>query len=250
MAAITTKDILLDHIIRRFLALRGIPLHYYFLCLIIARRLLDDMLMHSLQKCSYAIIPIGANNEGTLPSDYVDYIDVYLEVGDKKKSLGYNDRLNERDNSGASFPISADQLAAYSNPTGTQFSPSFYNEYGDNKGRNFGSHPQFYNSFVINRESGIIRVDNKSGLTSVTLQYLTLPTKNITNQSVIHPNFQNAMIDGIKWKFAEWTKDKDALIYRKEYFNSLRIARASLNKMTVIEIMRSLRRQTRLTVKG
>lgn len=246
-------DITLDNIIRRTLAMKGLPVHYYVAMLMYARRGLDEMHFNTLQKVSTKILALDSAMQASLPSDYAETVDVWWEVGDKAKALGYGERMNFRDTSDTALPVAADQItlsSAFNTPS--LWMPNFYNEFGTGKGRLFGSNVIFHNTFTINREAGFIRFDNQNAgfITSVTLVYLTVPQKNANAQTVVHPFAQNAMVDYLNWKWAEYTKDSDYPNRRKEFYNQYRVLRAMLDKTSTVEIMRSLRKHINLTIKN
>lgn len=250
MAAV---DITLDNVIRRTLAMKGLPIHYYVPMLLYSRRGLDEMQFNTLQKVSTAVLTFDAALQVNLPSDYAEAIDIWWEVGDKAKALGFGERMNFRNTNDVAFPVAADQITMSSSfNTPSLWMPNFYNEFGTGKGRLFGSNVIFHNTFTINREAGFIRIDNSNAnlITTITLIYLTLPQKNANAQTVIHPFAQNALIDYNNWKWAEYTNDRNTLIKRKEFYNQYRILRAMMDKMTTVEIMRSLRKHINLTIKN
>lgn len=78
-------DITLDNVIRRTLAMKGLPIHYYMTMLLYSRRGLDEMSFNSLQKVSTAVLTFDAANQCNLPSDYVEAVDIWWEQGDKAK---------------------------------------------------------------------------------------------------------------------------------------------------------------------
>lgn len=245
-------DVTVDNVIRRVLAMKGVPIHYYLPMLIIAKRGLEEMHFDTLQKMSYVqlTLPTSGDKIVNLPSDYVEYVDIAFEVGDKIKSIGRNEHLNRRDNSGAAFDVVvAQQTPATSYNIPALWLPNFYNEYGTNKGRMFGSNLTWEKSFTVNRELGFIRVDNNFTVsTKLHMIYLTLPQK-ISGQSVIHPFAQNALIDYCLWKWEQYTGGPMTAVLRHEYFESYRKLRARLSKASVTEFVRSLRRHNNLAIK-
>jgi hypothetical protein len=245
-------DITLDNVIRRTLAMKGLPIHYYMTMLLYSRRGLDEMSFNSLQKVSTAVLTFDAANQCNLPSDYVEAVDIWWEQGDKAKALGFGERMNFRNTNDTGFAVVADQITLSSSfNTPSLWMPNFYNEFGTGKGRMFGSNVIFHNTFTINREAGFIRRDNQNALiTSITLVYLTTPQKNASAQTVIHPMAQNALIDYLNWKWDEYTKHPDYPNRRKEFYNQYRILRAMLDKTSTVEIMRSLRKHINLTIKN
>lgn len=244
-------DITIDSIVRRNLAKRKLPLHYYSPVLVMAKDGLDEMHFHSLHKVKVVTIAIDSTlKTGDLPADFVADIAVGEEQGDKVQPLGYNHRINTRSDGGVSFPIK-DDLYTFGDGyvlAGTLLE-NIYNEYLGYKGRNFGRPVTFTDSYTILRDLGKIRMDNKSPVTSVQLIYLSLPEK-VSNKSVIHPFAKKALDSFIDWQWAKYNNDKDQELRRRDFFNDLRITRAGMNKMTTIEIKRIVRNKFGLAIKN
>jgi hypothetical protein len=246
-------DVTIDNVVRRALAMKGVSLHYYVPMLIIAKRGLEDMQFDTLQKFTYVKLnlPTTGDKIVSLPSDYVDYVKVAIETGDKLRPLGLNTNINRRDNSGAAFEVKPLQWS----PDDSYVVPSlwynnFYDPYGANKGRRFGASQVWENSFTVNREAGFLRVDNNfAEAEAIHLIYLTLPKK-VTNQSILHPFAQNALIDYMLWKWAAYTGDRQASELRHEYFESYRKLRARMNKGGITDVIRSLRRNNNMAIKS
>lgn len=240
-------DITLDAIIRRNLVAMGLPIHYYVNMLVLARRGLQELHFDTLQKVKHAVLSVDSANEATLPTDYVESVYVGIEVGDKVRHIGDSGRINKRDNSGVAFDQVNNQYRyAFGSPGADLF---FFDEFGQFISGQFGRNTTWTDDYTINRDLGILRVDNKSNITSVHLVYLSLPEK-VTNRSVVHPFAEQALTDWVSWKWAEYTKDKMLGYYKSLFYNAHRILRGRKNKMTTVEIKRSIRRNTRLSVKG
>jgi hypothetical protein len=244
-------DITLDAIIRRYLSLARLPMHYYVPMLVIAKQGLDEMHFDSVGKLKRVVLPVSDGNEVTIPSDCVEVVAVGYETGDKIRDFGFDRRLNPRDNSGAAFPSTSDQYVYGQNfnNIGT-YLENFYNEYGNYKGKQFGRNVTWDEGYTVNLELGIIRIDNKNSATEVHLSYLTLPKKT-SNKSVIHPFAQRAVLEFIGWQKAVYFKEYREIDYRRrEFYNEYRKLRARKGKMTATEIKRAMRRNVNLAVKG
>jgi hypothetical protein len=245
------ENVTLDAIIRRYLALNRLPLHYYVPMLVIAKQGLEEMHFDTLQKVKHVVIPVSAGFEAPLPSDYVEAVAVAAEIGDKIKQIGYDRTLNVRDNDGDAFEESADQY--YSgvslNSTGL-FIENYFNEYGAYNGKLFGRNVTWTDSYTINRDLGIIRVNNKSDITAIHLVYLSLPEK-VNNKSLIHPFAQRALIEFINWQKSRYFKEGNVMKYNEQqFYNEYRKLRARLNKLSTVEIKRAVRRHVNLAIKG
>lgn len=244
------NEVTLNDIIRRYLAMKRLPLHYYLNALLVAKQGLDEMHFDTLNKVKYAVLPV-TNHEITLPADLVDVIDIGIEVGDKVRKLGFNRSINPRDNSGQSFEITTDQ---YGQAQGiypqTDFVENYYNNYGSFNGKQFGRNTTFEESYTVNLDLGIVRIDNKMDDTELLLIYLSKPEK-VSNQSVIHSFAQRALLEFIGWQMAYYFNEKDAIAYkRNEFYNEYRKLRARMNRISTTEMVRSIRKKINLTVKN
>jgi hypothetical protein len=238
------QEVTLDAIIRRNLAMRKLPLHYYLPVLVFAKRGLDEMHFHALQKLKVVTLEIDpVLKTASLPLDFVEEVVVGVRVGDKIRPLGYNHRLNRAD-SAEPFPENSP-----GNGAGVaDFLETLYTEYGEFKGKAFGRVQQFPDSYTILLDANKIRVDNSSDITSIELTYLSMPEK-VGGKSVIHPFAKSALNSWIDWQWARYNKEKDQDLRRRDYFNDVRVLRAAKNKMTTIEIKRSVWKSTRLSIK-
>jgi hypothetical protein len=245
------QDITLDSIIRRNLAKRKLPLHYYSPVLVIAKEGLNEMHFNTLQKVKIVTLTLDASlMTADLPVDYVEAVFVGLETGDKVRPIGDNHRINKISDGGTPFEADADlYVSGTSYATGGHALESHFNEYGAYNGRNFGRPVTFTDSYTILRDLGKIRIDHKSDATEVQLTYLTKPEK-VTNKSVIHPFAQQSLNNWIDWQWAIYNKEQDQEMRRRDFFNSYRLLRGMLNKLTTVEIKRTIRNKINLAIKN
>lgn len=242
------QDIRIDAIIRRNLAMRRLPLHYYSPMLVMAKRGLEEMHFDTLQKVKVAILTVDpVTFTAPLPEDFVDEAVVGFEAGDKVRAIGFDGQLNTQ---GGEFTPEAD---VYSYGNGFMFAgvmiENLYNEHLGFKGRMFGRPVTFTDSFTINREEGHIRIKGQSEITAIHLIYLSMPEK-VTNKSVIHPYAQAALMSWVNWQWAIYNNGKDQELRRRDYYNDYRILRGRMNKMTTVEIKRIVRKNLRLSIKN
>ena len=242
-------DVNIDSIIRRNLAMRKLPLHYYTPTLVMAKRGLEEMHFDALQKVKIVTLDLDELLKADLPDDFVEEISVGWPVGDKVRPLGYNHRLNKIEVAEA-FDQQYDIYAvADGYGYGGMLAENVYNEYLGYKGRNFGRPVTWVDSYTINREEGFIRLDNKTEITEIQLVYLSMPEK-VSDRSVIHPFAQDSLHNYINWQWAVYNNDKDQELRRRDFYNSYRILRARKNKMTTTEVKRIIRNKFGLSVKN
>lgn len=242
-------DINIDSIIRRNLAMRKLPLHYYSPVLVMAKRGLDEMHFDTLQKVKFETVSIDPTTfTAVLPTDCVEIIWVGLQIGDKVRPIGNNQRLNSSTDEALEVrPDLYDYGSSY-NSTGLILETAFSNYLGYT-GRNFGRPVTFTDSYTVNRTENFIRLDNKSLEDELLICYISLPEK-VSNRSVIHPFAQQSLNSWIDWQWARYNGDKDQELRRRDFFNDYRILRARMNKLTTIEIKRTVRNKFGLAVKN
>lgn len=244
-------DVTLDSVVRHNLAMRKLPLHFYGPMLVFAKRGLEEMHFDSLQKLKTAVLTLDTTlKTATLPVDFVEEVLVGVEVNDKVRPIGYNHRINTRDDGGIPFEQGPSIYTVDSGYLlGGILLENYFNEYGDFKGRHFGRPVISLDSYTILRDLGKIRVDNGSDITKVHLIYLSMPEK-VSNKSVIHPFAQQSLHSWIDWQWAKHNKDKDQELRRRDFYNDYRILRARKNKMTTVEIKRVVRNKFGLAIKN
>lgn len=245
------QDITVDSIIRRYLAMSGLPLHYYVPMLVIAKQGLEEMHYDALQKIKHAVLAVSDAYEATIPSDCVEIISIGSEAGDKIRTFGFDRTMNNNDNGGEAFETVSDQSVYGQNYNSTNaYLENFFNEYGDFKGKQFGRKVVWDESYTYDRDLGLIRLNNKNTEEEIHLIYLSLPEK-VSNKSVIHPFAQRALIEFIGWQKSVYFKEKDMIAYkRNEFYQEYRKLKGRMNKLTTIEIKRAIRRDSNLAVKG
>ena len=103
------QDITIDAIIRRYLTMSGLPLHYYVPMLVIAKQGLEEMHFDALQKVKHAVLAVSSAYEAVIPDDCIDIITLGTEVGDKIRAFGFDRTMNNNDNGGLAFDTVSDQ---------------------------------------------------------------------------------------------------------------------------------------------
>jgi len=80
-------NVTLDAIIRRYLALNRLPMHYYVPMLVIAKQGLDEMHFDTLGKVKYEVLEVDDAHQVELPDDYVEMVGILTETGDKMRPI-------------------------------------------------------------------------------------------------------------------------------------------------------------------
>jgi hypothetical protein len=202
------------------------------------------------------VLPVNAGMMIDFPSGLVDVIMVGTEVGDKVKPMGHDTGINPRLNESspgvdAPFPP-GDPLVSFNfssyNSMGTLLS-NYYNEYGDYLGGLYGRGVTFSDSFRVLRDLGKIRLDGALDIDKALVVYLKMPEK-ISSQFQVHPYAQEAMYAFIRWKSLEFSGDRMAARdARAEFYNEDRLLLARMNKMSVTDVLRAVRKNFKLSIK-
>lgn len=246
----------IDKIIRKHLAKKGIPLHYYVDYLLLAQDCLRDMHFDTLQSLEVTTLPVDADTDlVNLPADCVEPILVGIEVGDKIRPLSEDYRVNDRQNStnDLDFPEGSDYRGQdeISHSNYGVYLDSFYTTNREFRGRAFGFVPTYDQSYRILRDSGQLRINNKNNdVTDIYLSYLS-SFKQVSSQSVVHPYAENAMYVYMDWKAADNTNNASLAMYKKrEFTNEHRKLRARMAKWSPQKIIRSARRYYQASIKN
>lgn len=226
-----------------------LSLHYYVMFLSIALRGLKQLHYHSLSKVKSVRLPIGDDNLVALPSDFLSDVMVGYEVGDKVRPIGRSRRINARENKVEGTDVAFDP--APSNTVSSFLDPVTGGRvYSGNWGF-FGLGVHWDDSYRVLEDQGVIRMDANRTEDHIHLVYLTTPTTPNT-ASVIDPRAEEALLDWIAWQWSRFKKRNrfEVLPKRSEFFNSLRIFRASKTKWNIHDIRRVLRKHYMLAPKN
>lgn len=248
-------NITLDAIIRRDLAMKKLPLHFYLPFLVLAKRGLEELHFDTLYQIKAVTLSVNAGDMVDMPSGLVDVIFLGVEKGDKVrkygKNLALNDRLNQDTGVDIPFTEETGSLTYESNlyNLGSTILENFYDQNGNYRGRIFGRELDWVDSYKVLRDLGKIRIDNRSQNETIHLVYLAMPEK-VSDQSVIHPYAQSALLAYINWKWSENNSPREVSYWRNEFYNEERKLRGRMNEMDITDILRSMRSQFRLSFKN
>lgn len=248
----------LDNIVRSALADKQYPMHWYLQYLTYGVDCLRQLNMDTLHNLKSVRLPINSYKAATLPNDFVDYVRVGSEVGQYITPMGektdsYN-RLNKFDSQGNKVPygdIEAENGILPNNWEGYWYT-NYINDKGEHLGRIFNHFPGFRDSFVILRERNEIQLDVSYSGKEVVMDYIS-DGMTVDASNSVHPYAIDAIKAYIFWKHKEHGRQynlSERQVARDEYYNQLRILRARLNNIGVLDIRRSLARGYSATIKN
>jgi len=250
------KAYTLDNIVRSALAEKQYPLHWYLQYLTYGVDSLRQLNMDVMQNVKSVRLPVNSYFAATLPNDFVDYIRVGNEQGEFISSMGekrdvYN-RLNNFDAQGNKISYGDTNVNVTPTNWDGLWYTNFINDKGEHLGRMFNNTPAFNNSFVILRERSEIQFDKTITDTSITMDYITDGLSTDASNTV-HPYAVDAIKAYIFWKAKEHGRQfniSEKQWVKEEFYNQLRILRARMNSIDVIDIRRSLARGYGPTIKN
>lgn len=245
------NEVTINSIIRRSLMYHHLSIHYYLMFLSLALRGLREIKLHSLSKAIAVRLDVGADNMATLPSDFLSDILVGYETGDKVRPMANNLTLNTRVNDdGEDPPVDVPFDNTISNTLSARLLTYDPEATSNNLGL-FGLGVHWDDSFTVLLDQGKIRLDANRSEDHIHLIYLSKPTTaNVA--SLVSLFAEETLFAFIAWKWSENKKKNrfEVAPKKKDYYNALRILRASRNPATIHDIRRAVRRRFMLAPKN
>jgi hypothetical protein len=224
----------LDEVVRKTLHKHRLPLHYYLPFLVIMRDGLKEMQYTVLPAENTVELTLDAKKEVTLPNDFVEEIQLYKSDGDRLSPLPRDYTISSFDSGVNGFGDA--QLVSVQDST----VPIYVSSLDENYGKQFGMVQPRVDGYRVIRELNVIRLSNDTELSKVYLKYVTLPKKT-TNKTLIHPYIESAVVAYLNWQVAMYTKQRDVMMLRNEYYNERRLAKAKLTNIGIKDILTSFR---------
>ena len=226
----------IDTIVKGILLKENLSIHHYIRRAYLALDFLRSINFHSTYYITKTTLT-ATDNKITLPDDFVGLVRIGVKNGQRLERLGADQTLVDNDET-----YDEDEV------TGVVYWYPSVNKYGEGFHGYFGYSSLSSKSYKILYEENKILINNMvtSEDTEFYLEYHTdglitgTPYSESATDVYIHPYAHDALVAYIKWKMSSGRFD-----YRdnkKEYYNQLRIYRASINGLTDLEIKRSLRR--------
>lgn len=190
-----------------------------------------------------------------LPSDYINWTKVGLQIGDKIKAFIPDNQiaLNWSENNCGDKQVNASATDYYNSITETDLRypvrfwniTSKYNDYGEYAGGDYGyGAGPIRNGFRIN--DGRIYFNSDVNTTVVYLEYISNGF-NPSEQSLVPETCEDAIRMYIKWKEASFSSNKggpagrEAMGWQQQYRNAVRLAKARLSPITTEGVLHASR---------
>jgi hypothetical protein len=194
-------------------------------------------------------IDLLPNKTIQLPDDYVDYVKIGIQQGDKVLTFTCNNDLallrpTERDGETFNTPEDAPKIGE---------GVWFYNYFdGTHTGRiyGYGSGRNPIGYFRVDREKCNIAFSGDVEASCIYMEYITNGLSCDCN-TTIHPFFEETLIAWILWHYHK-SKDNISLARMEEtrYKEELRLARRKFTGFTKKDLMETFRRHYKLSIKG
>jgi hypothetical protein len=241
----------LDAITRNYLIRKGYPLHYYMQGLVYSAACLRELTLDDLKIINTKILSVDPNsNQIELPYDYVNYIQIGIEAGQKIQPLVELNSLNSVPAYTSTFQPTTYQtkqtdqngnLLYYGYLLPLLWNTITWNEYGENIGRLFGwgqgSQPD---TFTVIKELGVIQINNDMSIDKIVLKYVS-DGQSADAITQIPSEAYDTILTYIAWQFKEHSRsysEGEKERTRQEYLTARGILRARMNDLTMEKIMR------------
>ena len=244
-----------NEIVRSALLTAGKPIHYYMHYLHYALKAVKEINYDSSLKTKSIRLTVDANNEITLPDDYVDYIRLGWENGQYVIKLiekhSFN-RLMNLDSDGNQIPFSDVEGEGTINSEGYSHNA---NDKSEHVGRHFGHKPAYKNSFMVIPERQKIMLDPSLGTCKeIVLDYVTTGFSGNGSDATTMPAYAAEAVERyILWRFSEHDRTipmNHKLMAKEEWIHSHKRYRSRNYQLTMDDVLKSLRSHTNAAVKS
>jgi hypothetical protein len=246
----------LNGVVRGSLRLCNKSIHYYARFMKYASDGLQELIFDSLKITNTVRLPLNDFYEAEIPTDYVDFCKVGVQVGQFVRPLVQRDTINNLPDLNQT---TGDQ-ENYPNETETddEWTDLFQwwginiNSHGENTGAYYGlgagSEPD---TFKINEQRNVITCNQNVGVTTIVLEYISDGT--YANSATRIPIYAKAAIEAyIDWKYKENSKSfgaYDAERAKALFTREHEKLRARKNDLTPELLHRIINRNRRASIK-
>lgn len=243
----------IDSVVYEALSRVGRPIHWYEEILRYVLTCLKEIGYDSAGTLSAVRLEVNEFNEIDIPADFIDWVRIGTEYGNKIIPLGQNDGMNRLQNLDGATQVpyeSPDNLTLGSILIGAPIVET--NQYGEHLGRRFGhGDGSQTNGFKVIEERSKIAIDTAIAPgTTIYLEYIARTT--LAPNTAVHPYAEETLVAYAVWKFKQ--KDPSFGLQEKnwakeEYYNAYRILRARVVNWNIYDIKRVIRRHFKGTPK-
>ena len=248
----------LNEIIRSTLLTCNKSIHYYMQFCHYGLKAVREMNFDSPFKIKSIVLAVDANNEVTIPTDFVDYIRVGFKNGQYVKNLiekqSFN-RLPNFDSDGNQIPypdVETDQGLIYAD---SYYYSSHGNDKSEHIGRHFGHKSTYSGSFMVIPERGKIMLDpSLHTAKEIVVDYITSGvTDSFTTSTTLPAYAAEAVERYILWRYAEHDRVlpmNQKLMAKEEWIQSHKRYRSRRYQLTLDDVLKSLRSHNSAAIKS
>lgn len=238
--------------------------HNYDRYLHYALRGCQDWHMDSAQEIITKCIPMNAYNAIDFPVDYLDWVKIGIQVGDRVKTFGVNDNLavlhnldecgNPITNQSHDCNCIPDSIGGDLGYYGGYYFDNYINEYGEHLGRFFGvgGGSIGIGHYKVNKEKKQIQFEGKVHKTNVYLEYISNGFDPCAD-TMVNRYAESLIRTYIHWQRAIFKFGKasgEAASWEEEYYTQLRLSRARVFDLTIKDILDASRKEYKLSIKN
>lgn len=250
----------LDQIIRRTLLEKGLPIHYYSELMYHQSSAIRELSKDTLQIVNSANLPIDDYGAIDLPQDFVDDIGVSLPFGGilqmpiPKKNSITPIRIHSAE-TGAFVPYPTNNVNTNNLQANTiyGYNPGAFwfwniNDWGEPTGRYFGANGGATNGYKVIRERRQIQLIGLPDTLSVVLLYIS-NGQSIDNATQIDWRAMKAIQSYSDWQRSPRAAMKDSP-EAATWYNERRLCRASMDDITITDIVNTIREKYTAAIKN
>lgn len=244
----------LDQIVRNFIMKRSYTIHWWVEFMVYAKECLRELALDDLKIINTKLLTVGDQNQADLPSDYVDYVEVGVQVGQNVKPLVETDKINPLVNRDSSFnPINynenteniTDPQPFYGALSPFSWNQVSWNEYGEFTGRMFGMGAGVQDDvFSVFPERNQIQLTENLSVDHILLRYIS-SGMSVDAASQITPYAYQTISTYIMWQMKENTRtysEGEKERAKQEHISQRQILRARVSDLNEEVLTRLLQK--------
>lgn len=245
----------LDAIVRNTLIRKGYSLHHYMQFLVYGAAGIREMYIDDLKVINTKLLTVDTNtSEVELPNDFVDYVQVGIEVGQKVRPLVESKKLNTLPTYTDTFEQttylqkqqdSAGNLILYNYMFPLFWNTVTWNDYGENIGRLFGwGNGDAPDTFVVDKARNVIKVNEQLAVDKIVLKYVS-DGQSADAITQIPAEAYDTLVKYITWQHKEHCRsysEGEKQRAKNEYLIARDVLRARKNDLTPEVVLRIFQR--------
>ena len=210
-----------------------------------------DYTFDSAQEVKTVSLPMNNLKQIVIPDDYVDWVKIGIQCGDKIKVLYVNDdiaRIHPTDDCGCPIPFKDDCNFNELNVDALAYGGYYffnYNQYGEFLGGLYGYGGGYHeHGFTVIKEASppVIQLDGRINNTMIYMEYISNGF-NPCGETLVNPYFAKAIKEYIHWRRLHFSGNIAAAAEAERiYYNELHKARYRQMAPTISDVLRASRR--------